>query len=222
MIRKLFIAFYIILSLFIACSFAGEQITSFDDSALPVLNEELRKISDGINKPRNLAGPAVYGTLPTSKGGTGSSANANAANGVVILNSSAQLPAVSGALLTNLPVSDTNTSNVVFTYTGSWSREPASYATIISTKFKKIAGISTVTVYGLIQSGNNSFTVYMKPDIGGVNGEVGTSSSSPVWVSTALDVSGLSNGTVYNVIIQIQGIGSGYTITATSFIGIGS
>jgi hypothetical protein len=41
--------------------------------------------------------------LATSKGGTGSTAAANAANGVVVLNASAQLPAVSGALLTNLP-----------------------------------------------------------------------------------------------------------------------
>jgi hypothetical protein len=45
-------------------------------------------------------------TLPlsTTNGGTGSSANANDTNGVVVLNGSKQLPAVSGALLTNLPI----------------------------------------------------------------------------------------------------------------------
>lgn len=45
----------------------------------------------------------VTDILGTAHGGTGSSANANAANGVVMLNASSQLPAVSGALLTNLP-----------------------------------------------------------------------------------------------------------------------
>jgi len=43
--------------------------------------------------------------LSTANGGTGSTASANAANGVVVLNGSGQLPAVSGALLTNLPFS---------------------------------------------------------------------------------------------------------------------
>ncbi len=42
--------------------------------------------------------------LTTVNGGTGATANANAASGVVVLNASSQLPAVSGALLTNLPV----------------------------------------------------------------------------------------------------------------------
>jgi hypothetical protein len=58
----------------------------------------------------------VTGTLPVGNGGTGATAAANAANGVVvptgavntangavILNASGQLPAISGALLTNLP-----------------------------------------------------------------------------------------------------------------------
>ena len=45
-------------------------------------------------------------TLPvsTANGGTGSTANANAASGVVVLNASSQLPAVSGALLTGISI----------------------------------------------------------------------------------------------------------------------
>lgn len=43
--------------------------------------------------------------LTAPLGGTGATAAANAASGVVVLNASSQLPAVSGALLTNLPVS---------------------------------------------------------------------------------------------------------------------
>ncbi len=54
---------------------------------------------------QNTTGTAanVTGTVATANGGTGATANANAAGGVVVLNSSGQLPAVSGALLTNLP-----------------------------------------------------------------------------------------------------------------------
>jgi len=46
----------------------------------------------------------VTGTLPVGNGGTGATAAANAASGVVVLNASSQLPAVSGALLTGISV----------------------------------------------------------------------------------------------------------------------
>ncbi|MGA8573965.1 MAG: hypothetical protein WB560_16015, partial [Desulfobaccales bacterium] len=53
---------------------------------------------------QNTTGTAanVTGVVAAANGGTGSTANPNAANGVVILNSSGQLPAVGGANLTNL------------------------------------------------------------------------------------------------------------------------
>ena len=53
---------------------------------------------------QNTTGTAanVTGVVAAANGGTGSTASPNAANGVVILNSSGQLPAVSGANLTNL------------------------------------------------------------------------------------------------------------------------
>lgn len=44
----------------------------------------------------------VTGTLPTSNGGTSSTANANAASGVVLLDASSKLPAVDGSQLTNI------------------------------------------------------------------------------------------------------------------------
>jgi hypothetical protein len=46
----------------------------------------------------------VRGTLPVGKGGTGVTAAANSANGVVVLNSSGQIPAIDASLLTNIPV----------------------------------------------------------------------------------------------------------------------
>ena len=44
----------------------------------------------------------VTGTLATGNGGTGATASANAASGVVVLNGDSKLPAVDGSLLTNL------------------------------------------------------------------------------------------------------------------------
>jgi hypothetical protein len=59
-------------------------------------------------------------TLPlsTTNGGTGSTAAANAASGVVVLNGSSQLPAVSAALLTNIPVPSGSVVQVVNVETG--------------------------------------------------------------------------------------------------------
>jgi hypothetical protein len=65
-------------------------------------------ISDSLLSPITTAGKvnvsSITGTLPVTNGGTGATAAANAASGVVVLNASSQLPAVSGALLTNLPI----------------------------------------------------------------------------------------------------------------------
>ena len=49
---------------------------------------------------QNTTGTAanVTGVVAAANGGTGSTANPNAANGVVMLNSSGQLPAVSGRI----------------------------------------------------------------------------------------------------------------------------
>jgi len=68
-----------------------EVLADLSETSLVMLNQELRSLRAKVNE-----------VLPVSSGGTGSSSAANGANGVVILNGSAQLPAVSGALLTNL------------------------------------------------------------------------------------------------------------------------
>ena len=57
------------------------------------------------NVTGNCSGTAanVTGTVAVANGGTGSTAGANTAGGVVLLNGSAQMPAVDGSLLTNMP-----------------------------------------------------------------------------------------------------------------------
>lgn len=70
------------------------------------------------------------------------------------------------------------------------------------TKFTKISGISTVTVYAQLWDDNTSgaTTCSLKVDIGGQNSTVAaTQSGTPAWYSMTIDVSGLTNTTVYDV-----------------------
>lgn len=70
MIRKFLISLYIILSLFITSSYAGEQIISYDVSTISVLNEELRKLNNKVNNPVLPAEASTATTAaPTSDAG---------------------------------------------------------------------------------------------------------------------------------------------------------
>jgi hypothetical protein len=77
--------------------------------AVPIADSNLQTITTAgkVNTT------AITGTLGVSHGGTGSTAAANGASGVVVLNGSAQLPAVDGSLLTNIPVPSGSVVQVV-------------------------------------------------------------------------------------------------------------
>lgn len=158
------------------------------------------------------------------------------------------LTAGSGVTISGTTVSTTlPTSNVLFQYAGQVINNGASegevvgttlnpngatgnfrflqhtggtYGDVFSSKFTKVAGISTVTVYGQIWvrangGGSPNNTANLKVIIGSVNGEVaGTSAqTSPEWKSFTIDVSGLSNGTTYDVtaLIKDSGVGADET-----------
>ncbi len=95
-------------------------------------------------------------------------------------------------------------SNVIFVLT----------ATLISTigsgsfdqkwnsKFKKISGISTLTFYANFgASGSN--TQLFKVDVGGLNSTVAAVTSGTSFQSNSINVSGLTNGTVYDIALSI-------------------
>jgi hypothetical protein len=107
-------------------SVGGSKITSVTDvpagaGALPSANLPIVPITKGGTGSASTTycdlAANVTGTLPTANGGTGATAAANAANGVVVLNASSQLPAVSGALLTTVltQVNDTDAGTSVDT-----------------------------------------------------------------------------------------------------------
>jgi hypothetical protein len=81
--------------------------------------------------------------------------------------------------------------------------------TVWATKWIKIPGISTITVYAQIwiQTASGSPAVTIKVDVGGANSSVtGTTGQlTPEWKSLSIDVSGLSNGTTYDVSVIMSG-----------------
>lgn len=119
------------------------------------------------------------------------------------------------------------TSLVPTTTTGNYRflQRPASssYATIWTSKFMKIAGISTVTVYTRIWCATAGTTADFKLDIGGVSGTVsGTNGQvNPEWKSFTVDVSSLTNNTAYDVTASLKSPGSAET-KCSNIIGFGS
>ena len=201
----------------------------------------------------------MTGTLPTLNGGTGTTASANATNGVVVLDSSSKLPIADSSQLINFP----SYSNIVFSFgsggdsqaqTGNkdgagWSYDDAQppsllnsqpcwfcynpstgtqdgYHTVIRTKFKKIAGMSTISVYGYMKRGISANYGTCRITIGSATplvldntGNAGTY----VWYNGDITVSGLVDGTVYDVSIDLAvASNSNDYIYLKSIIGIGS
>lgn len=142
---------------------------------------------------------------------------------------------------------DINTSNVIFNYAGCylsgnasfyvgtsanptsptkeyahwhWNSTDTTEHPLITTKWVKIAGVSTVTVYARLRANTNGS---IKVSIGAASGNATVSANDTLeWINFTVDVSGLSNGTAYDVTIagylsSSSGDGSLYSI-----VGLGS
>jgi hypothetical protein len=174
--------------------------------------------------------------LTTAKGGTGSTANANAANGVAVNDNSGYLVG-DGRNLTNLP--NTGYSNVLWQWHGSNATSGAGHGhnglyigtvtapqmayqiymanqetgypddgnRCFETKFRKVAGISTITVYVyLAGQPYDTYHCACTVTVGGISYEfLNDTTTTPTWYSHDFDVSGLTNGTVYDVDYQLKG-----------------
>jgi len=96
------------------------------------------------------------------------------------------------------------------------------YCPVYLTKFIKTSGVSTVTFYfrSFASSGTTPFVLL---DIGGVQGVSNVShSQSKTWKSLTVDVSGLTNGTVYDVSVQMKQESAGFLVYISSLIAFGS
>lgn len=105
-------------------------------------------------------------------------------------------------------------------------RGSSSYGTIWTTKFLKISGINTVTVYCRLWGRTGAGTqCTLKCDIGGANNNVSSTagSTTPSWYSFTIDVTGLSNNTAYDVTVSMkQSDGGGEEVYCSNVIGFGS
>lgn len=187
----------------------------------------------------------VTGVLGAANGGIGSDTSAWTSGDYLYLSGT-------GVIGHQALPSSANTSNVLFQYSGNVDSQGASagevtgttlvpsgatgnyrflqsalaaYTTVYTTKFIKIAGISTVTVYGRVWSRTGAGSqASLKVDIGGQNnlasGTIGQ--HTPEWVTFTVDVSGLSNGTAYDVTCSIEDIGATGTVYVSNIVGFGS
>lgn len=114
-----------------------------------------------------------------------------------------------------------------YAFWAAYNATSSSYMNVINSKWVKIAGVSTVTVYCNIwqSSGVNNNKAQCKVIIGSVNGTVqGTTNQvTPEWKSFTIDVSGLSDGTTYDVTVSLSISGtSNNPVYLGSIIGLGS
>lgn len=106
--------------------------------------------------------------IPISNGGSGTSSNANAANGIVVLNGSAQIPStVSGALLTNI-------INSILSYGTNTSSSTSISNTNLKIAYGTTTGITstgTFTVTNLLFTNSSSYIVTLgRQDVNTGNG----------------------------------------------------
>jgi len=91
-----------------------------------------------------------------------------------------------------------------------WGVESTTYYVGYRSKFKKISGIQTVTIY--LRCHVSADTGTYKVTIGAQTGTQTQTATTPGWIIISVDVSSLSDGTVYDVTIEAKG-SAGSTLT---------
>jgi hypothetical protein len=90
-----------------------------------------------------------------------------------------------------------------------WMAINTTYLTVINTKYRHLTGISTITFYSNIwqQGGGSNGTARCKVLVNGALSGIATGTinrTTPEWVTSTVDVSSLTNNTVYDVAIQLS------------------
>ncbi len=115
------------------------------------------------------------------------------------------------SLVTNVGtlLQDMNSYTATYQYFGTHN---VNYRTILTSKFTKIAGISTITINARLWATTNEAAkeAILFVDIGGQSNTVkSVTSTTPTWVTSAdIDVSGLTNGTTYDITIRLKNEGA--------------
>ena len=86
-----------------------------------------------------------------------------------------------------------------------WTSTGNTYNLVLETKFKKEASTDTITFWCCMESsGGGDDDSYCQLDIGGETGIATSPSQAKTWTSGTVDVSGLTNGTTYDVDIKLR------------------
>lgn len=99
------------------------------------------------------------------------------------------------------------------------------YGTVFNSKFKKLSGISSALYYlRMWSTANVGSTVTARVTIGSVVGSIVSNAGSsggtnPAWYNGSLDLSGLANGTVYDLVVESKHSGAIGIIEAVQIIG---
>jgi len=102
-----------------------------------------------------------------------------------------------------------------------WAVDGTTYQSVIDSKFKKTAGISTITVYARVwEDGGNDGRILV--DIGGQTGNTTFTENVPTWKNLSVDVSSLSDGTVYDISVQLKHDSASNMSYLDSIVGFGS
>lgn len=99
------------------------------------------------------------------------------------------------------------------------------FQTVWNTQWKKISGINTITVAGELWGREGGTGAVAKIDIG-YAGTFATFYNSvpsvPGWANVNIDVSGLANGTLYDVIASLAASGGSANVCLSNIIAFGS
>lgn len=105
----------------------------------------------------------------------------------------------------------TSLSNLVFDDhpgSGGSNVTSGSYTTIDTSKFRKISGINTLTYWvkgaGINPGADRGIVAKMTVGTQSVEVTVNTGSTTPAWESGTIDVSGLTNGTTYDITNEVK------------------
>jgi len=94
----------------------GKHVAGTNGAGEITTNDGTQTLTNKTLTSPTLTTPTITSGLAAAQGGTGSTAAANAASGVVVLNASSQLPAVDGSLITGIV-----TGRQLFTSTGTFT-----------------------------------------------------------------------------------------------------
>lgn len=96
----------------------------------------------------------------------------------------------------------------------------SAYRTFFEAKLRKVAGMTTVTTHVNVWT-NSGHSADLRMSVGTLSGTIGwKTNTDPAWSQVAIGISGLTNGTTYDVIGELRSTGSSNPAFCSHIVGI--